>query len=1021
MRPLRLEFHAFGSFPGRHVVDFDALGRRGLFVVAGPTGAGKTTIFDAMVYALYGRLPGGRAAEGEPRSHHADPDSETYVVLDFEVDGVRHRVRRTPKWERRKQRGSGTTTQQPTAMVGRVEGDDLHGAITQLSQVNAECERLVGLDFVQFQRVVLLPQGKFNDVLVASDETREVLLRQLFGGDLYERALAVLKQRAATLDTEVGAVDEQVRHHRTNAVGALLEALQHWPLAVGDLAAPAPAAASTDEWAGTLFDLPAEAPVAAAPTPDADAPIDADHLHLATEDELLQVIVLLDERREAERAAVDTARQAAVQATTLAGEMAAAAQRWADAAGHRATLAQLAATADAVEAGRAAVAASRRARPVVQAAEANARAAAAAVEAQVTLDRFQAEVAAQFDAISRPMPVFDPATVAAAVTQASAEVEARAEQLRARHAADQAATAAQRRAVDADAAVARVAEHLEALRDDERTLVTFIDEWRPVADERVVRQVALTTAEQHCATRRRHDDEIAAAERFEAEAEQVREHYHEVLRRYLAAHAPRLAAQLQDGEPCPVCGSCEHPHPAQHTAETIVIDHDQVDEARGRWTACTATAAAHRATAASLLESLGDLADATPDDLEAQRVAASQALIHAQQAHQKVGEAEAHLVAVRVALDEALATQAGVATALATAQAEADMAARQLAQLQEATEGIDADQVERHQAVLRTLRDATAGMAAAFDAVTAAQATAATTAAALDAALDERGFAQLDGAAAALLDVAEEDQLEVAADEWQALHADASSRLQQLIEQGVPDQAPDTESARRIADELEAAATAATARWTTAAGALDRARTAVEQVAELAASSADLRAQRDVARVVYRTCNGDNAVKVKLERWVLGAELDRVTAAANEHLARMTAHRYRLHRPTGAGGGLGLSVIDSHTGRTRPTQTLSGGEQFQASLALALGLADVVGHGGTASGRQFEALFVDEGFGSLDPDSLDDAIGALTMLQAAGRMVGAITHVEVMQQRLHVGIEVTPLPGGRGSTLTVHP
>jgi exonuclease SbcC len=119
--------------------------------------------------------------------------------------------------------------------------------------------------------------------------------------------------------------------------------------------------------------------------------------------------------------------------------------------------------------------------------------------------------------------------------------------------------------------------------------------------------------------------------------------------------------------------------------------------------------------------------------------------------------------------------------------------------------------------------------------------------------------------------------------------------------------------------------------------------------------------------------------------------------------------------------GLGLEVFDAETGKPRSTPSLSGGEQFQASLALALGLADVVSQGGTGSGHRFEALFVDEGFGALDPDALDDAIETLQSLHATGRTIGVITHVEAMKERLHVGIQVERRPDGRGSQLTVRP
>jgi exonuclease SbcC len=250
--------------------------------------------------------------------------------------------------------------------------------------------------------------------------------------------------------------------------------------------------------------------------------------------------------------------------------------------------------------------------------------------------------------------------------------------------------------------------------------------------------------------------------------------------------------------------------------------------------------------------------------------------------------------------------------------------------------------------------------------------------------------------------------------------------LSALIAQGLPDEQPDLEMSRHAAAE---AASIAEELTILNARIQDRATTAHRALTDHDAVTAGTKALRDrydAARRAHRVCQGRNAHGLSLRRWVLAQELDRVVAVASSHLHAMSAGRYVLRRLAGRrdgrqAAGLDLEVLDSHTGRPRSPSSLSGGEQFQASLALALGLADVVSLGGTASGRRFEALFVDEGFGALDPDALDDAIDTLHQLQAAGRMVGAITHVEAMKERLPVGIEVRRLSDGRGSTLVVNP
>ena len=289
----------------------------------------------------------------------------------------------------------------------------------------------------------------------------------------------------------------------------------------------------------------------------------------------------------------------------------------------------------------------------------------------------------------------------------------------------------------------------------------------------------------------------------------------------------------------------------------------------------------------------------------------------------------------------------------------------------------------------------------------------------LNAALQTSGFASVASAIAVVLEQADESAREARHAKWQSDLLNANTRLDVLVELGIPAERPDVGGLTSAAGAARQAAQDARTSFTTAKDALEAATTAMEKLEQIGKDSAGKRQALQNACTVFDTCSGRAGIKVTLERWVLSGELQRVADAANVHLARMSGGRYRLQRKEGT-SSLELEVFDAHTGKTRSPASLSGGEQFQASLSLALGMADVISHGGTGGGQQFEALFVDEGFGSLDAQALDDAIGALEKIQATGRMVGAITHVEAMKERLPVGILVEPNADGRGSSLFVN-
>ncbi|HEX6658431.1 MAG TPA: SMC family ATPase, partial [Ilumatobacter sp.] len=223
MRPLRLTLRAFGSFPGEETIDFEALAPLGLFVVAGPTGSGKSTIFDALVFALYGGVPGRRQAN-EMRSDHAPEGVVPEVVLEFEASGHRYRASRSPGYERPKHRGGGVTVVQPTARLERRRGDRWEPLCAGMNEVRAQVIECIGLTADQFQRVILLPQGDFEQFLTARGDDRRPLLRQLFGSGVFDRAVSKLKEAANEAVRAADAVRDDLERYRFAAIEQLTAA-----------------------------------------------------------------------------------------------------------------------------------------------------------------------------------------------------------------------------------------------------------------------------------------------------------------------------------------------------------------------------------------------------------------------------------------------------------------------------------------------------------------------------------------------------------------------------------------------------------------------------------------------------------------------------------------------------------------------------------------------------------------------------------------------------------------------------
>ena len=1013
MRPHRLRVTAFGAFGGTVEVSFEDLACSGLFLLHGETGAGKTTLLDAIGFALYGRVPGERGKARRLRSDHAASGTSTEVQLEATLGGRRMRITRKPEQERAKLRGTGTTTEQARVLLEEQVGGSWRAVSTRVGEADAEIADLMGMSADQFFQVVLLPQGEFARFLHADAGDRAKLLQRLFGTDRFHAVEEWLaRRRKATAD--------EVREAEAGISGLLARVAQAAGVPVpsddpepSDDPLPSDDPEPSDDplppagWAAQL----AEAAAAAAAAGRAQV---AGHRQ-----ELDQA---LDLQRDAERLAE---RQRRRQDAVDTRDRLAAAQ--ADLQDRRA---ELAAAARAAEVAPALTEADRTSRALAQARvredQARQRAAAApGVTAPPGASAAELRAAGQehvtrlggleaLRSVSRQADDEDQAAEAARASAAAlaAQVDAATAELanwqqqrpglsRER---DQAAEAGQRLP-----AVQAEADRYGRAADDASALVKALADKR--RQERAWSTAKLEAAELIMRAARLREDRIDG---MRAE----------------------LAATLVNGAPCPVCGSLDHPELCELQGERVTREQEEAADAEAAAATERAESTGTRLGAADervnvLSARLREAGFAEAADLpEAEvRQLESTARDLAGQAGKLAAAAAGHaeLQAALEALDQAIA-DTGKQLAELTEQRESGL--RQAA-------GADLRAGRHRESLLAQLggqpdldtaltaaRQAADALTAAADAADATMRAEDDTRRAGDLAVQaaaEAGFADLEAARRAQRDAS----WRAAADQAIREHEASSRAVAELLADPDLDVALDPP-----ADLAGARAAVGEARQVhdDAVAAYDRAKHRAEQLADLAPRLAarldELKPLADRAAEARRLADlaaglGANTLRMTLSSFVLAARLEEVAAAASERLLKMTSGRYSLvHTDArrGAGrSGLGLLACDGWTGVDRDTSTLSGGETFLASLALALGLADVVT--AEAGGTRIEALFVDEGFGSLDEDTLEEVMTVLDGLREGGRTVGIVSHVAELRQRIPAQVRVHK--GQAGSHLTV--
>ncbi|WP_417564297.1 AAA family ATPase [Microbacterium sp.] len=975
MKLHRLELEGFGPFLQRQTVDFDAFDDDGLFLITGRTGAGKSSILDGVGFALYGGVPRYDGGAKRLRSDHCRPEDRTEVRLEFTVAERRWRVTRAPEYERPKKSGTGTTKEDHRALVEELVDGEWVARAAKPREAGEVLDEILGLNREQFQQVILLAQNRFAQFLLARNDERQALLRTLFGSRRYQDYEDAFEQRRKDADAAVA--------DRRHGVEATLAGAERVIVDHG--------------FGGGDFE-----------TPDDDLPMPE---RIARLDRARARGTYRVETLETDRSAAIAERDVAA---TAHESLRWTHERVAARGTAREALAALEERTDEIAQARRTLADARRAdalRDVLETATRDEQRAAMLADAETDARARWAAVGGSADADAAALTaLFDTLTGEIAVWQTAHAQEQSLVGLRGdleRVEKDAAAAAARIDELAAQQAAlpARRAELDTAIRQQADPAATVDDVRRGLVDA----QDRLTAARdaQECETALDDTEKawLAAADAAAAADASARA----LLRRRVEERAGELAAQLADDEPCPVCGSPVHPHPAPRAPAPVTDDELERAEtantaaqtrAREAGEAAAAARAAH-AAAAGRAAGLDVVAAQAAVDAAAQRLQVAESAIAARDAllaeraelDEHARQTEQELAELRPRDTELHAQRAGLAERITAAEAAVGAARGDFASV--------ADRVadgESRRLAAAALRDA-------IGAAAAAHATAQTSGADRDARVAASDFVDADAARAALRDAAEQSALDAAvADHGKAVEVQRARLMDLEIElAGAPDPLPDlAESSAALAD-ARAAADAATRAAAAAVQALASLDDAADRAARAHEAIAELEERRLLIAGVANAIAGRNERKMDLETFVLAGELEQIVEAANLRLDEMSSGRYRLQHTDAlaarnAASGLGLEVVDAFTGHARPAQSLSGGETFLASLALALGLAQVVTD--RAGGIRLDTLFIDEGFGSLDPESLDLAMRTLDELRQGGRTVGVISHVETMKEQI---------------------
>ncbi|MEC3885919.1 SMC family ATPase [Halobacillus sp. HZG1] len=1029
MKALTLTMAAFGPYRHKQIVDFTTLGEESIFLITGPTGAGKTTIFDAMCFALYGRASGSDRDQDSMRSHFADPGEPTYVEFTFELRGKTYRIVRMPKQMKRKERGEGWKEDPARADFYIIQGEEEKLVASKIKEVNEYIEEILGLDYEQFRKMIMIPQGEFRKLISENSKEREEILQRIFKTEFFAEVTDYFKKQSKELQTEINQFEWKISQEKERIV---------W----GE---EADADLENEELSKVRKRLNQRIDHQKQMVSDEKAY--ADQLQQTTDhiqNQYFESKQLLDLFEERDRLSIE----------------------------HKKLEENSAAIKD-LENEHSYAKKAAEVRPYEKQYE----------ERQRELDQLLLNQKDREETYNRVKSAFDKIQeeyVKKADQQEDRDrmKEAWQQKLREKEHVqeflkkNQGLENLEREIANNRRSFSDFQEKEQKILQDKKWMKEKVKGERSLREAAYEKKQSYQTSQQRKERVERLSKEWLQLTKLRTQYQSVSKNYQEKKQRlqkfkesYEKAlddirkhHAYTLSLHLNDGSPCPVCGSTEHPDVAGKPEG--VLNEDQVEQLRERHKEAEhyfekaqdeliqvkSDGEAQRQLTESIWNDLDIEHELSEEMIEKERQHCSHEMRKVLEEYNKLKEKIEDIQSTEKKLDEMdqqlefLQNQKETLQRTINDQQQDQTKRRtELESLKEnvTSTSVDPEELVKEaasleksykeaeenwieiQSLYQQKRDEWQKIQTAVEEgknyLEQAQKAAEQRKTEFDQTLVQFSFDSIEAYRSAIRTPQIMEQMTNEIQQYKQRVQVVNERLQELNQKLEGKERPQLQAVHEKLEKMQEKLNEQLEMVNHLNVSLQQNESIQENIRRLVEEQGELAAKYyDIAELA-QIANGDNHLRLSLERYVLASYLDEILIQANLRLDQMTDHRYQLIRSDaiakrGAQSGLDLEVIDHHTGQQRSVRTLSGGEGFKTSLSLALGMADVVqAHAG---GVQLDTLFIDEGFGTLDDLSLEQAIGCLRSLQDGNRMLGIISHVQQLKEEIPAKLQIDAGPEG---------